>query len=74
MRAGGRILAIAGAEDPEAFAGIVLDPEIVPHSDELGIAFPPFPEDALGAVGPANPAAPSALKIMFARPPAGAGR
>src|ERR1700730_6032392 len=51
MRAGGGALAIAGAIDPEALACLVLHPEIVAHRDQLGVAFPPFPEDPLGAVG-----------------------
>jgi hypothetical protein len=28
------------------FARLVLHSEIVAHSDQLGVAFPPFPEDA----------------------------
>ena len=36
LRAGRGILAVAGAVDPVALAGIVLDPEIVAHRDQLG--------------------------------------
>ena len=60
MRAGGGILAVAGTVDPEALAGVVLDLEIVPHRDQLGIAFPPFAEHALGAVGALHAAADAA--------------
>ena len=51
MRSGLGIFAVAGAIDPEPLAGIVLDLEIVADGGQLGIALPPFPEDALGAVG-----------------------
>ena len=51
------ILAVAGAEDPEALAGIVLDLEIVAHRDQFGVALPPFAEDPLGTVGPPDPPA-----------------
>ena len=50
LRPGQRILPIAGAEDPEAFPSVVLDPEVIPHRFQLGIAFPPFAKNALGAV------------------------
>ena len=36
MRAGQRILAIAGAEDPVALAGVVLDAEVVAHGGQFG--------------------------------------
>src|ERR1700732_760297 len=51
VRAGRGVLAIAGAVDPEALARLVLDPKIVAHRDQLDVAFPPFPKDALGTVG-----------------------
>ena len=56
MRAGLGILAIAGAIDPVALARLVLDPEIVPHRDQLGIALPPFAEDPLRPVRALAPA------------------
>ena len=51
MRTGCGVLAIAGAIDPEALARLVLDPEIVADRVELGVLFPPFAEDPLGAIG-----------------------
>ena len=60
MRAGRRILAVAGAVDPEALAGLVLDLEIVADRDQLGVALPPFAEDALGTVGAPDAAADAA--------------
>ena len=54
------VLAVAGAIDPEALAGLVLDLEIVAHRDQLGVALPPFAEDALGAVGALHAAADAA--------------
>jgi fluoride exporter len=42
---------------PEARTGLVLDPQIVAHDVELGRAFPPFAEVALGAVGALHPPA-----------------
>ena len=56
MRAGLGVLAVAGAVDPEALARLVLDPEIVAHRDQLGVALPPFAEDPLGSVGAPAPA------------------
>ena len=46
------ILAVAGAKNPEAFTGIVLDLEVVPDRDQLGVALPPLAEHPLGTVGP----------------------
>ena len=51
MRASVRILAVAGAVDPEALARFVLHLEIIPNRDQLSVALPPFAEDALGTVG-----------------------
>jgi fluoride exporter len=51
---------------PEARPGLVLDPQIVAHGAELGRAFPPFAEVALGAVGALHPSAHT--------PPRGAAR
>ena len=56
MRAGLGILAVAGAVDPVALARLVLDPEIVPHRDQLGVALPPLAEDPLRARPRAAPA------------------
>src|ERR1700722_17911178 len=56
MRAGVGILAVAGAVDPEALARLVFNPEIIPDGDQLGVALPPFAEDALGSVGPLHAA------------------
>src|ERR1700735_192958 len=55
--AGCRILAIAGTEQPESFAGFILDHEIIPNCGDLGIATGPFPEEALGSVAPHDPPA-----------------
>ena len=51
LRAGQRVLSVTGAEDPVAFAGVVLDAEVISDRDQLRIAFPPFAKHALGAVG-----------------------
>jgi hypothetical protein len=37
MRAGRPVLAVAGAINPEALAGVVFDLEIIAHSPQLGI-------------------------------------
>ncbi len=42
-----RILTVAGAKDPEPFAGIVLDLEVVAHRDQFRIPLPPFTEARL---------------------------
>src|SRR4051812_17327486 len=55
--AGGRVLAVAAAEQPEALAATVLDDEVVAHGSGLAIVPPPFAKDALGTVGPLDPPA-----------------
>ena len=57
MRSGLAVLAVTGAEHPEAFPGLVLDAEVVPHGDHLGIALPPFAEDPFGSIGAGHLAA-----------------
>ena len=57
LRAGGDILAVAAAIEPVALSRLVLDPEIVPHRGQLGIAVPPLAEHPLGAVRPPHAAA-----------------
>ena len=54
MRSRLGILAITGAENPEALAGVVLDPKIIPHRDQLRVTKPPFAEDTLRSVGAAD--------------------
>ena len=48
--AGASVDAVAAAEQPEAAARLVLDPEIVADRPDLAVAAPPFAMDALGAV------------------------
>jgi hypothetical protein len=60
LRSGFRVLAVASTINPETFSGVVLNPKIVPHGGKLGIAFPPFAEHALRAVGAPDPASDAA--------------
>lgn len=55
MRSGRGILPVAGTEDPVPFAVLILDLEIVPDRRELGVALPPFPEDAFRTRPPVSP-------------------
>ena len=61
MAAGVGMFAIAGAKDPEARAGLVLDLEGVAHRRQLGVARPPFTEDPLRTVGAPHAAPDAAL-------------
>ncbi len=56
VSAGLAVLAITGTKDPIAFAGIILDLEIIAHGCQFGIALPPLAEDALRPVGTPDPA------------------
>ena len=60
MRAGHLVLAVAGAIDPEPLAAFVLDLEVIPHRDQLGVALPPLAKDAFGPVGAPDAAADAA--------------
>src|SRR5690606_9346048 len=55
LRAGLGMLAVAGAIDPVATAGLVLDAEIIAYGGQFGVALPPFGVDALRPVGAAHP-------------------
>ena len=57
VRASHRVLAVAGAVNPEPLAGFVLDLEVIPHRDQLGVALPPLAEHAFGTVGALHAAA-----------------
>lgn len=51
MRPCGAVLAIARAENPVAFAGLILDAKVVAHGSEFRIALPPFAKNTLRAIG-----------------------
>ena len=57
LRSGLRVLAVAGAINPEALSSVVLNPEIITHGGKFGIALPPFAEHAFWTVGAPDPAA-----------------
>jgi hypothetical protein len=57
MGAGLCVLAIASAVDPEAFASLIFDAEVVTHGSKLSIALPPFTKDAFWPVRAFHPPA-----------------
>ena len=71
VRGGRGVLTIAGAVDPEALPGFVLDLEVVAHGDQLGVAHPPLADLPLvRAATPAVNSAAAAPSIAPFPPPA----